>query len=268
MLSFASRTALTLALVSSTASIAAAQSFTDLSYNSPVNPQYPTTEINSHDCRWDGQQIGPNYAGSTWSGFAALDLRDYLFSGGQNSWGRCFVNGRDYASEIYQGVTAGQSLTGYQQQYGSYNANSTNVVAIASETAYLRRNSAFTLESMMVGAGWGNVANLSITGWLGGSQVWVRNFSFLGTGGATEIFGMKGQIDEIRFAATYDEANYMDPYGSISEQLGYGLAEPTPYRTFFVDNITTSTVPEPATFSLVAVGLAGLVGVARRRRSR
>jgi hypothetical protein len=267
MLSFATRAALTLALVGSTATVAAAQTFTDLSYNSPTNPNFPATQTNSHNCLWNGQAIGPNYAGATWSGFSALDLRDYLFSGGQTSWGRCFVSGRHGATGLYNGVGPLQSLTGYQQQYASFNPAVTNVVAIGSAQATMRREAPFTLESMLVGAGWGNVSNLRVTGWLGGSQVWFRDFSFLGTGGATQTFGMAGLIDELRFAATYDMGNFMDPYNSASEQVGYGIENPNPYRTFFIDNVTTvARVPEPASLSLIAVGMAGLVGVARRRR--
>jgi hypothetical protein len=93
------------ALVGSTASVGAAQTFTDLAYNSPTNPSFPT-QWNSHLCQWGGQAIGPNYAGSTWTGFAALDLRDYLFSGGQSTQGRCFVGGRSSATGFYQGVSS------------------------------------------------------------------------------------------------------------------------------------------------------------------
>jgi hypothetical protein len=118
---------------------------------------------------------------------------------------------------------------------------------------------------MLVGAGWGNVSNLNITGWRSGTQVWFRDFSFLGTGGMTQAFGMAGLIDEIRFAATYDAGAFVDPYDTVSEQLGYGIANPTPYRTYFIDNVAVA-VPEPASLALVAVGLAGLAGVTRRRR--
>jgi hypothetical protein len=37
--------------------------------------------------------------------------------------------------------------------------------------------------------------------------------------------------------------------------------------SFAIDNINTSTVPEPSSVALLAVGLAG-VGVAARRRTR
>ena len=264
MLSPVARAALTVALVGSSASLAGAQTFADLAYNSPTNPSFPT-QWNSHLCQWGGQAIGPNYAGSTWTGFAALDLRDYLFSGGQSTQGRCFVGGRSSATGFYQGVSSAESLTGYQQQYAAYNPSATNVVAVGSGTASIQRSTAFTLESMLVGAGWGNVSNLNITGWRSGTQVWFRDFSFLGTGGMTQAFGMAGLIDEIRFAATYDAGAFADPYDSVNEQLGYGIANPTPYRTYFIDNVAVA-VPEPASLSLMAVGLAGVAGVVRRRR--
>lgn len=257
-----------------------AQSFNDLAYNSPVNPENslptsdPLYEANSHDCRWTGQAIGPSYGGSTWTGFAALDLRDYLFSGGQQTWGRCFRGGRAEGT-VPSAVTAAQSLTGYQQQYSAYNANATNVVAIGGEWGQIRRAAPFTLQSMLLGAGWGNVSSLRLTGWLAGNLVWDASFSFLGTGGNFSNYSNSAWVDQIQFNATYATESAEDPYNTKGEQAGYtiGSISPrqpsdfSPYRTFFVDNVVLATVPEPGTFGLVAFGLAGLAGVARRRRS-
>lgn len=255
-----------LALSAGLAGVAQAQSFTDLAYNSPVNPLAGQAGQPSHLCQWNGQTIANGYAGGNWSGFAALDLRDYLFSGEENAaYGRCFRQGRRWYN--YVGLSEAQSLSGYQQQYSAFNANSTNVLAIGAREASFTRSSPFTLQSMLIGAGWGNVSKLAISGWLNGSQVWFDDsFSFLGTGGAFTTFGKAGLIDEVRFSATYDTGANKDPYNTIGEQLGYGYETASAYETFFIDNIQTATVPEPGTFSLVAVGLAGLAGAARRRR--
>ena len=256
----------TLALVCAVglADAAQAQSFDDLSYESPVNPSY-TEGAPTHACHWGGQAVSANYNGGNWSGFAALDLRDYLFSGGQTTWGRCFREGRTWYH--YVGVDAEQSLTGYQQQYASYDPDRTNVVAMGSEEAAFSYANPFTLKNMKVGAGWGNVQSLRVTGWLDGSEVWNRTFSLLGTGGAFEMFGAAGSINEVRFFATYATGENADPYNTVGEQLGYGMADASVYRTFFIDDIETVAVPEPGTFGLVAAGLAGLVALARRRQS-
>lgn len=256
--------------------------FSDLGYNSAVNPNYvPGSQDNwnSHICNWNGQTISSPYQQLNWSSFAALDLQDYLYSDGQQTAGRCFVNGRLNPSggpKLYN-ITDDQSYTGYRNQLSQWNSRTgTNVLAISgSTTARFYRTEAFNLESMLLGAGWGNVANLQVTGLLGGVQQWTSNFSFLDPNGlSSTLFAMNMNINEVLFTATYsnDLATY-DQYNTLGEQGsgGYGINNPSRYATFWVDNIkfrepAITTVPEPSTWALMATGLAGLAFAARRRR--
>jgi len=249
--------------------------FSDLGYNSPVNANYALgsqTNWNSHFCNWGGHAIANPYQTLTWTGFGAVDLQDYLYSDGQQSAGRCFVNGRSGAYNI----SPQQQYTGYQQQLSQVaSTTGTNVLAVSGRsTAGFSREGSFVMESMLLGAGWGNVSNLRVSGLLGGVQQWVSDFSFLGIGGATSmLFGPNMNINEILFSATYvaDQGAIFDPYNTMGEQGvgGYGLQNPTRYATFFVDNINLrapTTVPEPSTYALMATGLAALAFAARRRR--
>jgi len=227
---------------------------------------YNTTPGN---CAWGGQTTIPSiYNGYTFTGFNALDLGDYLFSESNDGvLGQCFVNGRQHPTNYTVGPE--RQMTGYQQQMMGRNSMPRQVLAVSNGSGvYSFGNAAgFSLNNILLGAGWGNVQSLQLVGTLAGNEIWNANFSFLGLGGSYSTYSNTSIIDNLTFRVTYAGAQSpnFDPYGTVIEQSGYGLPSPSPYRTFYMDNIVT-TVPEPSTYAMMATGLAALAFASRRRR--
>lgn len=92
----------------------------------------------------------------------------------------------------------------------------------------------------------------------------------------TKQYALQIKSDEINYGLLVDYGQ-INPYANGNAWLfhdyfdqgngsSYGLADLT-FRTY-TDITPASTVPEPGSFALLGTGLAGLVGVAGRRRRR
>ena len=205
------------------------------------------------ECRWGGGNQIVSSGGFSFGGLVSLDLLNY-----ENQCGRNFNTG--YAKLPY--------------------SNGNEVIALGSTPAYLNRNSAFVLKSLVAGAGWINTTDLTLsfylnTVWQGETKLSLDVFQD-GKKPFTDLFA--GAADFIRFPPRYVGNDIFDSYDESCVGAGEGCTKAR-YETFFLDNLVFEdasapvvvppvVTPEPSTIGLMALGMLAIAGVARKRRKR
>lgn len=244
MFSFASRTALAVALVGTTAATASAQTydFENMGYGGA-----------SSACNWSGGTEDITLDGYKFFGVRPLDLANYQ---------KCWEN----------------SSTPLQQNgYAK-----TGVVALGFGNSFMQRmpgTNQFYLNSLQLGAGWVNPTTLTVVGMrFGEQQMYSNTYQLNPANGPITVLGQSDiAIDYFRLNVDWNlalggtwapgqGASDWDPYDSRQRRYEAGFNDSQPYLTYYVDNLSVSTVPEPSTYALMGAGLLALGVVARRRK--
>lgn len=113
----------------------------------------------------------------------------------------------------------------------------------------------FNFIQVDVAPAWNNNLSLQLQGFLGGSLVYNENFVLTGPHMAQQLLLNWANIDEVLFS----------PSGGVKHP---DVAENANGTHLAIDNIVLgplNVVPEPGTYAMLAVGLAGLWAIRRRR---
>jgi len=119
-------------------------------------------------------------------------------------------------------------------------------IAIGFGTSEIHSDTPFLLTGFDYGTGWNN-GTLLVEGFY--ENVWTPIKTFDLTLNSNKSYSGNVQVTGLRFIPTWNP-------GTQIAGADYGG---TPYNTFYVDNITVTTVPEPSSMTLILLGIAGFV---------
>jgi hypothetical protein len=184
--------------------------------------------------------LASTFAGATTITFDDLNQFQGVANGYQGlNWnGFTIIDTTQYASSGYvNGVVSKNNVAFTYESYGSFSTVGT-----------------FAFNSVYLTSAWNNGANVVVTGSLAGKDLYARTLT-LGTAAPTlETFDWTG-IDKVRFAVSGGTPAGYNGGGSF-------LA----FDNLTVNEAPHGDVPEPGSLALLALGVAGLACMGRRKQ--